>query len=248
METLALYASGLLAPLQTGRGVGIIGLTALAGCLIVASSFVRTMVPLRTLAVLSNLAFLIAAFLAQNPASVLLYCILIPVNTYRLREIMRLTERVNAAADDKDLSGVWLKPYMKPRRFAAGATVFHQGDQADTLYLLVEGKVELIEIGTVLPEGQLFGEISYFSPSRTRTLTARCQTDCLVLTIQEGVFRQLYFQNPKFAFTIGHLITQRLTADIQRLQQRIASLEKNEPSMRQATPGEAPVPAIHSTG
>ena len=60
------------------------------------------------------------------------------------------------------------------------------------------------------------------------------QTDCLVLSIQDATFKQLYFQHPKFAFTIGHLITHRLTADIERLQRRIAAMENKEGLMRSA--------------
>jgi len=225
MDALALGTLSFVEPLQTGHGLVVAAVIALAGCLVVASSFVRTMVPLRILAVLSNLAFLAAALLAPDLPSALLYGVLIPINTYRMAEIIRPTNRVNAVSGDSDLTGVWLKPYMKAKRLPAGTTLFRQGDRADSLYLLVEGKIELVEIGEVLPVGQLFGEISFFSPSRTRTLSARCQTDCLVLSMHDATLKQLYFQNPKFAFTISHLITQRLNADITRLQKRIAALE-----------------------
>ena len=237
MDALALIASNLVAHLQTGRGLATVAATGLAGCLIVAASFVRTMVPLRTLTVLSNLAFLTAGFIAPNPAWIFLYGVLLPINTYRLAEIIRLTNRVNAVSGDADLTGVWLRPYMRARRLPAGTTLFRQGDKADSLYLLVDGKIELLEIGGVLPVGQLFGEISFFSPARVRTLTARCETDCLVLSIHDDTFKRLYFQNPRFAFTISHLITQRLTADITRLQKRIAALENNPESMGDTTRG-----------
>jgi CRP/FNR family transcriptional regulator, cyclic AMP receptor protein len=237
MDALALCTLSLVAPLQTGRGLAVAAVTALAGCLVVASSFVRTMVPLRTLAVLSNLAFLAAALLAPDLLSALLYGVLIPINTYRMAEIIRLTNRVNAVSRDSDLTGVWLKPYMRAKRLRAGTTLFRQGDKADSLYLLVEGKIELVEIGGVLPVGQLFGEISFFSPSRVRTLSARCETDCLVLSMHGATLKQLYFQDPKFAFTISHLITQRLTADITRLQKRIAALESEHELMEDTTPG-----------
>jgi CRP-like cAMP-binding protein len=225
MDALALGTLSFVEPLQTGHGLVVAAVIALAGCLVVASSFVRTMVPLRILAVLSNLAFLAAALLAPDLPSALLYGVLIPINTYRMAEIIRLTKRVNAVSGDSDLTGVWLKPYMRAKRLPAGTTLFRQGDRADSLYLLVEGKIELVEIGAVLPVGQLFGEISLFSPSRVRTLSARCETDCLVLRMHDATLKQLYFQNPKFAFTISHLITQRLNADITRLQKRIAALE-----------------------
>src|SRR5665647_2553239 len=128
MDALALVASNLVAHLQTGRGLATLAATGIAGCLIVAASFVRTMVPLRTLTVLSNLAFLTAGFIAPNPAWIFLYGVLLPINTYRLAEIIRLTNRVNAVSGDSDLTGVWLKPYMRAKRLQAGTTLFHQGD------------------------------------------------------------------------------------------------------------------------
>ena len=237
MDALALGTLSFVEPLQTGHGLVVAAVIALAGCLVVASSFVRTMVPLRILAVLSNLAFLAAALLAPDLPSALLYGVLIPINTYRMAEIIRLTNRVNAVSGDSDLTGVWLKPYMKAKRLRAGTTLFRQGDKATSLYLLVEGKIELVEIGEVLPVGQLFGEISFFSPSRTRTLSARCQTDCLVLSMHDATLKQLYFQNPKFAFTISHLITQRLNADITRLKKRIAALEGEQELTENTTRG-----------
>ena len=69
-----------------------------------------------------------------------------------------------------------------------------------------------MEIGKTQACAELFGEISFFSPDRERTLTARCETDCLILRIDEPAFKQLYFHNPKFAFQISNLIAYRLSA------------------------------------
>jgi hypothetical protein len=88
----------------------------------------------------------------------------------------------------------------------------------------------------------LFGEISLFSPSRQRTLTARCESDCLVLSIAEPVFKQLYFENPHFAFQVSNLIAQRLGADIERLRQRVATLEAEAAAQQNAAVPE-PEPA-----
>lgn len=210
----------------TPRGI-VAFFTSIAGLgLLILASIARTMVRLRIIAVTSNLLLLISALLTPSPVHIGLYLILIPFNTFRLWEIQLLTHKVEKASLEGDLSGVWLKPYMKPRALPAGAVLFNQGDKADSLYLLVEGELELVEIGKTQPIGQLFGEISLFSPSGLRTLTARCATDCVILDIAEPTFKQLYFQNPKFAFQIANLITQRLSADIDRLRRQVQDLQK----------------------
>ncbi|GAC1600774.1 MAG: hypothetical protein NVS3B2_03200 [Ramlibacter sp.] len=226
LDTFTGLASGLFHLPGTVRGQLNFIFAGLGGLFLVSASFVRMMVPLRICTVGGNCMFLGAALTAANPVSVVLYCVLIPINSYRLLEIIRLTRKVAAAAARDDLSGLWLKPYMRPHRRAAGTTLFRQGDPADALYLLVEGEMELVEIGKALPVGQMFGEISFFSPDGRRTFTARCVSDCTVLSIKEDAFRQLYFQDPKFAFQVVNLVTNRLGADIQRLEAKVAQLQQ----------------------
>lgn len=224
-DTLAIYGSDLIRPLSTTRGL-VTSLASLFGLgLVVAASFMRTMIPLRALTVGSNVMLLGAALLAPNAVAVVLYLVLIPLNTFRLLEIVQLTRRVTQASSADDLSGVWLKPYMKATRLPAGSVLFRKGDRADRLFLLLEGRLGLVEIGKTQPPLELFGEISFFAPDRSRTLTARCATDCLVLSMGEQAFKQLYFQNPKFAFQISHLIAHRLSADIQRLRRKVDALK-----------------------
>jgi CRP/FNR family transcriptional regulator, cyclic AMP receptor protein len=224
-DVLTGLAHDLMHPLSTTRGMASFVANVTAIGLVVAASFVRTMVPLRAFTVASNVVFLIGAALAPDAAHVVLYLVLIPVNSYRLVEIKRLTRRVENLSSKGDLSGIWLKPYMHSKRMPAGSVLFGRGDHADALYLLVQGQLELVEIDKLQAAGELFGEISFFSPDRRRTLTARCVTECVVLSIGEEAFRQLYFENPKFAFQISGLIAHRLGADIQRLQQKVQALE-----------------------
>jgi CRP/FNR family transcriptional regulator, cyclic AMP receptor protein len=207
----------LLQPLQTTRGLFAFAVNLAGVSLVFAASFVRTMVPLRTLTVASNVLLLASAVMAREPANVVLYLLLIPLNTYRLVEIRRLTRRVEQAAAHGDTSGLWLRRYMKPRKFKAGQVLFDRGDAADSIYMLVEGELALEEIGTRVPQGEIFGEIACFSPGRARTLTARCATDCVILSITQEVFEQLYFEEPKLAFHVSKLIAERLGADIGRL-------------------------------
>jgi hypothetical protein len=223
-ELLARVYDDLTRPLATAGGVVSVALTLIGVILIVVGSCMRTMVHLRAVTAMSNLFLLAGAIGAPHASLVVLYLILFPLNCVRLAEIVRLTRRVRAATQGGDLSGIWLKPYMKAKRLRAGTVIFHQGDPADALFLLVHGELEWVEIGVRQPTGQLFGEISFFAPDRKRTLTGRCITDCLVMWIGADAFRELYFQNPKFAFHISELIAERLITDLQKLQQQVASV------------------------
>ncbi|MFC5608994.1 Crp/Fnr family transcriptional regulator [Variovorax soli] len=195
----------------------------IAGALVVASSFVRTMIPLRCLAVASNVGFLVYGALHPSLIMLMLHATLLPINIFRTAQMVRLTRRVSAAAQTSDLSGVWLRPYMRSRRLRAGQVLFRKGDMADHLFFLASGQIEFVEIGQVMESGRLFGEIAFFAPDKCRSLTARCVTDCLVLRIDELTFKQLYFQNPAFGFEVVSLIAGRLMADRQRLEALVAA-------------------------
>lgn len=234
LDLIATVTTDLLRPLQTSRGLATAIFSVLGLGAVVAASFVRTMVPLRSLTVFSNAMLLVSALCAPNPASAMLFLILLPLNAWRLREIVFLTRLVTAASVQGDLSGTWLKPYMQSTRLPAGTVLFRRGDPADKIYLLLAGDLRLVEIGKSQPLNQLFGEISFFSPDRARTLTAECHSECLVLNMEEAAFKQLYFQNPKFAFEVSSLIAQRLDADIQRLQARNDELQKHGPEAKHA--------------
>jgi hypothetical protein len=196
--------------------------------LVIAGAFVRTMMPLRWLAVGSNLGLAVFGALHPSPITLVIAVLLLPINIYRATEVTRLTRRVTRAQSSADMAGLWLKPYMKARRLKAGETLFSKGDAADRLFLLATGRMELADIGQPLEAGRIFGEIALFSPSRTRTHTVRCVSPCTVLEIHETTVKQLYYQNPAFGFHLIALLAGRLSADIGRGQANNAAL--NDPS------------------
>jgi CRP/FNR family cyclic AMP-dependent transcriptional regulator len=222
-EYVAFVAANLSSALATPIGIFAVCSAVVAAALVLVSSFVKTMIPLRCLAVGGNLGFLVYGAIHPSVVMMLLHGALLPVNIYRAIEMVRLTRRVRAAAAEGDLSGVWLKPYMRRKRLKAGDVLFRKGDAADHLYFLVEGRIEFVEIGEGMEAGRLFGEIAFFAPDKRRTLTARCTTDCLVLRIDEATFQQLYFQNPAFGFQVVTLVAGRLMADRKRLEHQLAA-------------------------
>ena len=187
----------------------------------ISSSFVKTMVPLRWFGVLSNIGFLSYGILFPNYLMTLMHGVLLPINCVRLVEMTRLTRRVRAATQSADRSGLWLRPYMKQTKRKAGDVLFRQGDDADHLYILVDGRVEFPENGATVGPGQMFGEIAFFSPERKRTLSARCAEDSTLLSINQATVRELYYQNPGFGFEIVGLVAGRLSADIARLRAQL---------------------------
>ncbi|HYO38883.1 MAG TPA: cyclic nucleotide-binding domain-containing protein [Nocardioidaceae bacterium] len=62
---------------------------------------------------------------------------------------------------------------------AAGSTLFEEGDPADGVAAILEGRVEILKHGrslATLGPGSVLGELSIFVPSAARTATARAET------------------------------------------------------------------------
>ena len=194
-----------------------------AGAFVLVSSFVKTMIPLRWLAIGSNLGFVAYGALHPSYPMLLLHSALLPINLYRLAEMVKLTRRVKAVSTENALSGVWLKPYMRSARLAAGTVLFRKGDPGDRLYLLADGRIDLVEFGSSILPGQIFGEIAFFAPDRSRRATARCGVESTVLSIDESTVNQLYYQNPAFGFQMIELVAGRLSADVRRLTEELMS-------------------------
>ena len=164
---------------------------------------------------------------------------MLPVNLWRVDQMIRLTRRVSASAADAQQLEVWLRPYMRARRLRAGQTVFSVCDVADRLYFLVIGTVELPEVGRRLEAGQMFGEIAFFAPDRRRTSSARCLTPCQLMSIDEDTFRQLVYQNPDFGLEVVQLIAGRLSDDVRRLRAQTQEAQQTQPT-RQTLPSSPP--------
>jgi hypothetical protein len=199
----------------------------LAATFVIGAAFVKTMIPLRWLAVAGNVAFVVYGALHPQYLSLVISAVLLPINIYRARQMMHLTRRVKAAEIASDLSGLWLRPYMRPRKLKKGTVLFHKGDLADHLYCLVDGQIELEDIGVMLEPGKIFGEIAFFAPDKRRTHTARCVASGTVLMVDEATLKQLYFQNPSFGFHLIGLVAGRLSEDVRRIEKRFSG--SNEP-------------------
>ena len=139
-ELLTLVQAQVQAVLASPRELVAYLAGGLAASFVIGAAFVRTMIPLRWLAVAGNVGFLVFGALHPQYLTLFVSAVLLPINIYRARQMMRLTRRVRAAEAAGDLSGLWLRPYMKARRLKAGTVLFRKGDLADHLYCLVEAE------------------------------------------------------------------------------------------------------------
>lgn len=193
-----------------------------AAALVFATFCMRTMLPLRLTAIASNLAFIAYGALGDLRPILLLHAVLLPVNVWRTVELWRLLRRVRRIADG-DLSPDWLRAYMKSIVVAPGRRLFAKGDRADKLYIVVRGAVLIEEVGTILRDGALFGEIGLFAADRTRSKSAVCVERTELLWIDETELALLCHDNPAMAFHMLRLITNRLVGNEARLEAALAA-------------------------
>jgi CRP/FNR family transcriptional regulator, cyclic AMP receptor protein len=195
---------------------------ALAVVLNIAVYSMRTMIPLRIIALTTNALFIVYAGMRGVFPTLILNCVLLPLNAYRLHQMLDLIRRIKRAAETEfDMN--WLKPFMSRQSVAAGTTLFRKGDSADAMYVIAAGKFRLAESGLEIPAGSVVGEMGLFSPDGQRTQTLLCEQEGEIFSIKYQDFKQLYFQNPEFGFYFLQLTTKRLFENIGRLENTLAA-------------------------
>jgi CRP/FNR family transcriptional regulator, cyclic AMP receptor protein len=201
----------------------VVALSWLGTVLAISGTAMKTIIPLRCVGIAGNLVALVCSTAAMNVPGIVANLILLPVNSLRLVQMVRLVARVKQAARS-DLSMEWLKPYMSRRAVTAGAVLFAKGDTAECMYYTLSGRFRLKESGLVLANGQVVGEMGFLAPENRRTQTLECVEGGEVLTIRYDDLRQLYFQNPEFGFYFLRLISERLFQNVGALETEVAHL------------------------
>jgi CRP-like cAMP-binding protein len=169
-----------------------------------------TMVPLRIVALCSNVLFASYGAFAHIYPVLALHVILLPVNSVRLYQILSLIKRVRAA-ELSETSVEVLLPLMSKRSLKAGETLVRKGEKADRMFYLANGTMKVVEFGRTIGPGAVLGEIGIFARDQKRTATVECVDDCEIYEISESRTKQLYFQNPAFGFAMMKVVIDRLT-------------------------------------
>jgi len=195
---------------MNGRPLDWVQLVGYASSLLVFSTFyMKTMIPLRSVAIASNVAFLTYGYFANLYPVFLLHAVLLPLNALRLRQMYGLKERLRRSLERRDPSLEWMLPFVKRESFKATESLFHKGDPANKLYYVEGGTVFLPEVDRTIHAGEIIGEMGVFSPFKERTASAVCTTDSTFLVLDERTALELYYQNPDFGLFMVRTIIRR---------------------------------------
>ena len=192
-----------------------------ASIFVVATLSMRTMIPLRIFAILTNLVLIGTAIPSHNYPVILVQTLVLVLNSYRLHQMLQLVRDVKKSVNS-DLSMEWLKPFMTERRCEAGEVLFYKDEKAEDMLYIVSGRFKLVESGIELPVGAIVGELGMLSPSNMRTQTLECIEAGMILSVSYTKVEELYVQNPEFGFYFLRLASARLFQNIATLEQRLA--------------------------
>lgn len=190
--------------------------------LTLASYSMKSMLPLRLVALASNVFFVIYGIYEAAIPSLVLYATLIPINAKKALDIRRLIRDMERAKADSPIAE-WLLPHMKSFQAKAGDVLWRQGDRATEMIYVEAGQLRLVEYNELLGPGSLVGEIGLFSPDSKRTRTISCETDCDLYSLSSEGMAQLYYLNPKLGFHVMRLVVARLLRDANQSRSAVSS-------------------------
>jgi CRP/FNR family transcriptional regulator, cyclic AMP receptor protein len=116
--------------------------------------------------------------------------------------------------------------------FDPGKAVFHQGDQADAAYLIIEGEAEVI-VDTpsgpltlaTLGSNEIVGEMAILCDV-PRTATIRAKTRLVCLRISKDPFMRMVREFPNMAVSIMQELAHRLEANNNQLRTALAEVRR----------------------
>jgi hypothetical protein len=208
--------------LSIGYVFGFIG-----AALTVASYLMKSMLPLRMVALSANFFLVVYALNGPHGPSwptVALYLAMIPINMKKVVEIRKLVRAIQNAKADTPVSE-WLLPHMTRRQVKAGTTLWNKGDKATEMFYVESGRLNLLEYDEAIGPGSIVGEIGLFAPDNRRTRTIVCETDCTLYSLSGEAMAKLYYQNPQLGFHVMRLIVARLMHDTDIAHQRRSERE-----------------------
>jgi hypothetical protein len=140
--------------------------------------------------------------------------------------------------------------------FAAGEYVFREGDLGTEMYIISEGKVEILNrlgdqdrVLAVLEKGDFFGEMSVLE-DLPRAASARALTDTRLLQINGSTFDQMLQSNPEIAVRMMRKLSRRLRETDELLKTSFGSrggapISSEIPSLAAQRPAEGPEKLVH---
>jgi hypothetical protein len=177
--------------------------------LTIASFLMKDMLKLRSIALIGNIAFLMYGIIEAQLPSIILNCVLIPVNAKRVFDIKKLLRHMKQARPDSPVAE-WLLPNMTPQEYKAGHILFKKDESADQMLYIKKGKIRFIEIDKIIGPGELIGEMALFLPDSKRTLSIECVTDCELYSLEYDEVHKLAYNHPELSYYLAQLMIGRI--------------------------------------
>jgi CRP-like cAMP-binding protein len=99
-----------------------------------------------------------------------------------------------------------------PQTFSAGETIFTEGAPGRTMYVVLEGSVDILVCDKILDvagPGDIFGEMALIDSS-ARSATAVAKDDCKLAPVDERKFLRMVEVSPLFALNVMKVLADRL--------------------------------------
>lgn len=129
------------------------------------------------------------------------------------------------------------------RTYRSGETIVRQGDRGDCMYVIQQGKAEVIQKRdgrevclATLTDGDVFGEMALFEQD-VRSATVRALTEVRALTVDRTIFLRRIHQDPSLAFMI-----------MQKMSNRIRELDGELARVKAGNQTAGPVTETHASG
>lgn len=212
----------------------------IAAGLVFSTFCMKTMLPLRTVAVASNIAFLAYSIPLQMWPIAILHGALLPLNILRLLQIREMIRKLQVARNGHfDITA--LLPLMKRELHPSGHVLFRKGDKAEKAFYLASGRIKLPDVGVTLDEGVIFGEMGLFMPDKSRMSDAVCATEAELYSFDAKGIVTAFTQEPGFAVHLISLVSSRLTHNMDKLRESHGPSQGNVSSgSRHMSPVSAP--------
>ena len=112
-----------------------------------------------------------------------------------------------------------LRNQMEIRDYERGETLFHQGDPATEMFVVLEGRIAIATqagdgreaVVAVLEKGGLFGELAIFDDA-PRSADGRALTELQVAVLPYEAIRDTLRERPELLWVIVRLLAERLRA------------------------------------
>jgi CRP-like cAMP-binding protein len=102
------------------------------------------------------------------------------------------------------------------RLYQDGETIVRQGEVGDCMYVIQQGKVEVVQdadggdvILAVLSEGDFFGEMAIFE-RQARSATVRAHGEARVLTVDKRTLMRRFQKDPSLALRMLETMSHRI--------------------------------------